>query len=196
MKRYVAVCVAALAISGCFEKGQQDDGLAKAVSGIESTEISTNSPDLTVKSWWRVKDAGAIMYIEACKSYMKTEAPYVAKLSELSTSDIHSGRNCSGAPDTFDRQITKVDVQSDTRAVVMARIRNTTPPDEGAVLTEEDKARKEAGEAFQYVLERKDSSAEWRIAQVSNMPSWARDWEVLFKKPQPSTNRWVYESQQ
>lgn len=196
MKRFAAVSLAALAISGCLEKSQQDEGLAKAVAGIERSDVSANSPDVAVKSWWRVKDAGAVMYVEACKSLVKTEAPYLAKLSELSTPDIYSGRNCSKTPDTFDRQITKVEVQSDTRAIVMAQIRNTTPPDEGAVLSEDDKARKEAGEAFQYVLERNGIGEDWKIAKVSNMPSWARDWEVLFKKPKPSTNRWVYESQQ
>ena len=196
MKHMALVIASTLMIGGCFEAKEPDKGLAQATKNVETTEVSSNSPDVTVKSWWRVKDAGVVMYIEACKGYMRAEAPYLAKLAELSTPEIYNGRECPKIPDTYDRQITKVDVQSDTRAVVMARIRNTTPPDEGAALTEEEKSRKESGEAYQYVLERKDSSSDWKIAQVSNMPSWARDWQVVFKKPEPSTNRWVFEHQQ
>lgn len=196
MKRFVAVSLTALTLAGCLEKGQQDEALLKAVNAVENTEVKRNSPDMTVKSWWRVKDAGVAMYIEECRARVKVEAPLFAKLSELSTPDIYNDRECSKAPDTYDRQITNVDVQSDTRAVVTAKIVNTTPPDEGAVLSDEDRKRKEAGDAYQYVLERKDSGSEWKIAQVSNMPSWSRDWEVLFKKPAPSSNRWVLDFQQ
>jgi len=196
MKRFLAVSLAAFFLSGCLEKGQQEEGLTKAISAVERTEISRNSPDMTVKSWWRLKDAVAVLDLEECKARMKHAAPYFAKMSELSTPDIYEYRNCSKAPDTYDRRITNVDVQSDTRAVVAAHISNTTAPDEGATLSAEDRKKKEEGDAYQYVLERVDAASEWKISQVSNMPSWSSEWRVVFKKPEPSSNRWVFDYQQ
>ena len=196
MKRFLAISLSALALTGCLEKGEQSEGLAKAISAIEKTEINRNSPDMTVKSWWRVKDAGVALYLEECKERMKIEGPLFSKISELSTPEIYSDRECSKSPDTYDREITNVDVQSDTRAVVTARISNTTPPDPGATLSDKDQKTKEAGDAYQYILERKDAASEWKIAQVLTMTSWSREWRSVFKKPDPSTNRFVFEYQQ
>lgn len=196
MKRFLAVSLSALALAGCLEKSEKNEGLAKAVSAIEKTEINRNSPDMTVKSWWRVKDAGIALYLEGCKERLKVEAPLYSKLSELSTPEIYTDRACSDVPDTYEREITNVDVQSDTRAVVTARISNTTPPEPGAELSDKDRKSKEAGDAYQYVLERKDSASGWKIAQVSTMATWSREWRSIFKKPEPSSNRWVFEFQQ
>lgn len=196
MKRFLVVSLAALALSGCLDKGGLGDGVTKAISAIEQTEINRNSPDMTVKSWWRVKDAAVTLYLEECKERLKVEEPLFSKLSDLSTPEIYSDRECAKSPDTYDREIIKVDVQSDTRAVVTARISNSTPPEPGAELSDKDRMSKEAGEGYQYVLERKDSASEWKISQVSTMPSWSREWKSIFKKPEPSSNRWVFEYQQ
>lgn len=196
MNRILAISLSTLALAGCLEKGEKSEGLAKAKNAIEKIEVTRNSPDMTVKSWWRVKDASMDLYLEECKERMKVEDPVFKKLSELSTPDIYTGRECNNSPDTYDREITKVDVQSDTRALVYARISNTTPPDEGAVLSEKDRKRKEEGEGYQYVLERKDANAEWKISQVSNSTYWSPEWKSVFKKPEPSSNKYVFEYQQ
>ncbi|MCE0778945.1 hypothetical protein [Pseudomonas sp. NMI542_15] len=193
MKRLVLVTATALVLGGCYEEKATGDGLAQAISAVGRTEVSNNSPDVAVKSWWRAKDSGAALQAEICKNNLKLAAPYFEKLSELSTDDVYNERSCGQTPPLFERQITKVEVQSDTRAVVTAQIKNVTPPEEGAVLDADDKKAKEAGEPFQYVLERKDVSSSWKISQVSRYPSYARAWEQIFKKPEPSTNRWVYE---
>ncbi|MFD2641867.1 hypothetical protein [Pseudomonas japonica] len=196
MKQYVVISLAAVVLSGCLDKSEQNAALATSINAIASMEVNKKSPDMAVKSWWRLKDAGAAMFVEACKNYVSMQGPYLDKLSELSTPDIYSDPSCSETADAFDRQITKVDVQSDTRAVVMAQIRNTTPPEAGAELTGDDRKRKEAGEAFQYVLERSDSKADWKISEVSTRSSWAGDWDRIFQKPTPVSNSWVYNAQQ
>ncbi len=196
MKKFLAISLSALALAGCLEKVEKNEGLAKATSAIEKIEVNRNSPDMTVKSWWRVKDASMAVYLEECRERLKVEEPIFKKLSELSTPEIHSDRDCNNSPDTYDRNITNVDVQSDTRAVVTARIINTTPPDQGASLSDKDRKEKEAGDAYQYILERKDAASGWKIAQVMTMSSWSREWRSIFKKPEPSNNRFVFEYQQ
>ena len=193
MKKLVAVGAITMALSGCFDKGAADDGLAKAISAVNAIEVENNSPDISVKSWWRVKDSSAVVNGEICKSNLKLASPYFEKLTQLSTGDLSTKGRCDVKPTAFDRQITKVDVQSDTRAVVTAQIKNVSPPEEGAILDDDDKKAKETGEPFQYVLERRDTKSGWKISKISNFPSYARDWQEVYKKHEPSTNRYVYD---
>lgn len=193
MQRLIVVSAIAMALAGCFEKKATDDSLSKAIDSVTRAEVGNNSPDVAVKSWWRAKDAGTLLQFEICKNNLKLASPYFEKLSELSTDELYKERSCGTTTPSFDRQITKVEVQSDTRAVVIAQIRNVTPPEDGAFLDSDDKKAKEAGEPFQYVLERKDTQSGWKIAQVYRYPSYSRSWEQVYKKPEPSSNRWVNE---
>ncbi len=194
MQRLTIIGMAALALAGCFDKGPADEGLAKAVGVVSAIEAANNSPDVAVKSWWRIKDASAVIRIEVCKNNLKLAAPYFAKLSQLAEKQLISEGECEKTPLVFDRQITKVDVQSDTRAVVTAHVRNATPPEDGATLDAEAKKTKEAGEPFQYVLERPDTKSGWMITKISSFSSYTKDWRDAYPKAEPSDNRYVYGS--
>jgi hypothetical protein len=192
MMRFVILGMLAIGLSGCFDKPPTEEGIAKALGAVDAIDAANNSPDVTVKSWWRVKDAAMAVRIEICKNDLKLAAPYFDKLSRLSSNELYSSDSCASEPLIFDRQITKVDVQSETRAVVTARIRNATPPEEGAELDTNAMKAKEAGEPFQYVLERKDSKNGWKITEIASFPSYAKDWEDVSPKAKPSNNRYVY----
>ncbi|WP_099601868.1 hypothetical protein [Pseudomonas sp. 2995-1] len=195
MKRLIMLGVVAASLSGCLDKDDSGNRLIKAVESVVAIEVANNSPDAAVKSWWHIKDMSRPMYTEFCKHNQKVASPYFSKLSQLAASEFIDEGECGSTPPlTFDRQITKVEVQSDTRAVVLARIKNTTPPDPGAVLDADAKKTKEAGEPFQYVLERKDVNSGWKITKVSSMPSYAKDWRDAYPKSEPSNNRFVYGS--
>ncbi|WP_278405806.1 hypothetical protein [Pseudomonas rhodesiae] len=194
MKRLIIIGAAALILSGCFDREQTAGGLARAVSAVGAIEAANNSPDVTVKSWWRVKDASANIRIEVCKSNLKVAAPYFGKLSQLAEGRLITEGECEKTPLVFDRQITKVEVQSDTRAVVTAHIKNATPPEDGAVLDAEAKKSKEDGEPFQYVLERQDTKSGWKITKISSFSSYTKDWRDAYPKDEPSNNRYVYGS--
>lgn len=192
MKRLMVMGVISVALSGCFEKGPTDGGLAKSLSTVGAIEAANNSPDITVKSWWRVKDASMAVRVEVCKNDLRLAATYFEKLAKLSSNDLYNSDSCALAPLSFDRQIAKVDVQSDTRAVVTAHIKNVTPPEDGAKFDTDDKKAKEAGEPFRYLLERNDAKSGWQITKIESFPSYARDWQDVSEKPVPSNNRYVY----
>ncbi|MFJ4397478.1 hypothetical protein [Pseudomonas sp. NPDC089396] len=196
MKFYLAVPVIAFALAGCIEKEAGDDGFAKAVSAVSEVKINAESPDMAVKSWWRLRDAEIALDNELCQYGLKRAKNYSQKVSELSTEEIFTGPRCPKSVMTFDRKITNVEVQSDTRAVVTAQITNTTAPEDGASLDYDDRKAKEQGDPFRYVLEREGKEGKWKISQVLNMPSYARKWEEVFKQPAPLNNRWVYENYQ
>lgn len=192
MKRLMMVLVIPMALSGCFEKAPANEGLARSINAVGSIETANNSPDATVKSWWIVKDASAEVRIELCRNNLKLAEPFFEKLSQLSADSLLGKGECGKKPPSFDRQIKKVDIQSETRAVVTAHIKNVTPPEEGAVLDDDAKRYKEAGEPFQYLLERKDAKSGWKITKIASFPSYASDWKDVYEKPAPSNNRYVY----
>lgn len=196
MKRFFVFGAAFAALSGCLDKDPAENRLAKAMESVASIETFSNSPDAAVKSWWRIKDASALASIEVCKNNQRLAEPVFKKLSTLSDDDFVGRRKCGEAPLSFDRQITKVEVQSETRAVVFSRIKNITPSESGSVLNEEAKKAKDAGEPFQYVLERKDSASGWKITKIASVPFYATQWRDVNEKPTPSTNQYVYGSYQ
>ena len=183
-------------LAGCLDQGKMPEGLAKATKEAEALKNADNSPDATVKSWWAAKDAAMRIDSQICFEYVRMQSPASEKLLELATSEISVERACDGHVFIFDREITKVEIESDTRAIVKTTIKNITPPDPGAVLDDSDVKAKAKGQPFRYTLERKNSSAGWSISRIDTFPSYARDWERTHEKPQPSTNRYVYDKYQ
>lgn len=183
-------------LAGCLDEGKRSEGLVNATKQAEEVVIATNSPDAAVKSWWSVKDAGMLLDREACYEYERLKSPTIEKLKSLASSDLPIGKVCIDDLLSFDRKITKVKIESDTRAVVMAVIKNSTPPEPGAELGDRDREAKELGEQYRYTLERKDTSSYWQISRIENFPSYARDWQDAYTKPTPSNNRYVYEQLQ
>lgn len=183
--------VLAMSLAGCLDEGKPD-GLAKATKDVEGIVIAANSPDAAVKSWWAVKDAGIRLDREICSEYLKMADPRDKKLGALAADSLHFHAECS-VTHSYERKIAKVDIESDTRAVVSAVIKNIEPPEPGAEMDESDKKAKEAGERYRYTLERGKSTDGWKIASIERLPSYARDWQEAYSKPKPSNNQYVYE---
>lgn len=78
------------------------------------------------------------------------------------------------------RTIQEVKVESESRAVVIANIRNTTPIPAGAQPDKYDTERREHGELFRYVLEKSGTS--WQIAEVymrDELRLYGGDWRKI-----------------
>lgn len=194
--RILIGAVAVMLLAGCLDENKRSDGLTSATKQTEGIQIAANSPDAAIKSWWAVKDAGMNLDREICFEYTKMKSAATDKLKSLASDDLPMGRDCFQDILSFDRKIAKVEVESDTRAVVLATIKNTTPPESGAEMSDSDRKAKESGERYRYTLERKDSASNWKISRIENYPSYARDWQDAYTKPKPSNNQYVYEQLQ
>jgi hypothetical protein len=181
-------CLAA-SLQGCIDKEVKNDKLAEAKASIKAVKVLNNSPDNAVKSWWLIKDAGMLLGQEQCKQYVSDQADYSEKLRSVSDMPPQP-RECLA--ESFERSIVKVDVESETRALVYARIVNTTPPEPGSVPTDADAQRKKQGDKYRYTLGRSDKSAGWVITLVENFPSWERDWTNVNPKQSPSTHSYIH----
>jgi hypothetical protein len=186
--------VLAMSLAGCLDESKPD-GLAKATKDVEGIVIAANSPDAAVKSWWAVKDAGIRLDREICAEYQKSTAPVNDKLRGLASEAFPFFEKCS-VTHAYERKIAKVEVESETRAVVSAVIKNVEPPEPGAEYDDSDRKAKESGERFRYTLERQKATDGWRISSIEHFPSYARDWEEAYSKRKPSNNRYIFEQLQ
>jgi hypothetical protein len=86
--------------------------------------------------------------------------------------------------DNFERDIQEVKTESETRAIVFAKITNVTPLAAGAELDSYDKKWRSEGFRYKYLVEK--TSAGWKISQVyrydeSNKYVNKDPWEGLYK---------------
>jgi hypothetical protein len=187
-------------LAGCGEpaKIQQESAVNKAVKAISDFKPNLSSPDFAVKSWWQAKDLQRNLAGSYCLDNNIIESDKVAsgKLKEIASEDLPFERDCNPDVTRFERNITRVDVQSETRAVVSAVIKNASAPESGAHLTTAAESRKDAGSPFRYILTRKDKSNGWRVESVEQMPSWKNTWEKVYTRREPSDNSYVYDRYQ
>ncbi|PZP91144.1 MAG: hypothetical protein DI587_36340 [Variovorax paradoxus] len=76
---------------------------------------------------------------------------------------------------TFDRTIEEVKVESESRAVVLVRIKNTTPLIPTEVPDKWDTEKRSKGDLYRYVLEKAGDN--WRVAEVWEFADYISTWE-------------------
>lgn len=130
--------------------------------------IELSSPDQAVKTWWRFIDMKALADMNTClKEVANAPSTYLAYLPSIAQSDVL--RTFTLDPtmcsiDVYSRDIQEVKMESETRALVFALIKNISPPPLGADPDEHDSKSRQDGSRFKYVLEK--TSQGWKVSQV------------------------------
>lgn len=187
MRKIATVFLAAFLLAGCDESNGAQG--IEHLSSVAEVEVSAISPDAAVKSWWRLRDAETKDIKERCEIAMNKSSAQV-RLRDLSSGDalkVIETRNPCLLTD-YHRDILNVDIQSDTRAVVLAKITNITAPEDGVTLTFSELEEKEKGEELRYLLERDAVTGPWKVAQIYYFSTYREDWVPVFKKPDPDKN--------
>lgn len=146
------------------EKSNQEKS---AEAGIKNVSIETTSPDLAVKSWWKILDLRAHETSKLCKQQVeKDEEPssaYFRKIAQgAALKDKIETSLCES--DAYKREILKVETESETRAVIFTLIKNVTPIPVGAEPDDTDKKLREEGFQFKYLVEK--TLEGWKVSQV------------------------------
>jgi hypothetical protein len=184
------VLMGALFAAGCSQKTEQTPEQRKLTELTESIQAFTpkqNTPDMAVKSWWEAKDLSLKQMMAACELVESHASELEGKLGAMAGAGIRTETSC-GAADKYQRVIEDVQVQSETRAVILARAKNVAPPDEGASTDSSDQRIKDTGVALRYTLERPDDKAPWKIASIEAKPSYSTNWEPVQEKRNPSNH--------
>lgn len=89
---------------------------------------------------------------------------------------------------TYSREITNVDMQTDTRAIVTVRIRNTSPIPPGAVVEDWHAKERRDGDEYRYHMEKHPDG--WKITQVESWEDYNKAWRSLYGRP-PTVPTWT-----
>jgi hypothetical protein len=130
--------------------------------------VLRDTPDHALRSFWATRDAVAArvyaLNLRTNQMYREAQAPLAPYLDDRIESAFISDPY---VPEKYAREIIEVDQQTDSRAVIVAVIRNVTPIPEGATpLDFQTKARKQ-GDRYRYLLNRDaggwyiEGSARW-----------------------------------
>lgn len=168
------VLVAACTRGAAVPSASQADGGLPTLRGldyaavIDTVSLDTKTPDHALRSWWHWTEVNdSLMSAERrLPDVARERSRLQTRLGAILTSDaLAEARNgASPTPEQIRREIIEVKNESDTRAVVLARITNITPVPPSATPTEYDIKRRRDGELFRYIFDR--DSTGWKLAQV------------------------------
>lgn len=154
-------------------------------ASVAKVPVDTSTPDKTLKSYWAVSDLVRRKKHEIYRQFIEKFADASAEISAVTMNALANESSVNQSPlETFSRDILEVKVESESRAVIIAVIKNSTPIPPGAELTNWNEKHRINGDRYRYIFE-KDQSG-WRVAEVwgwSNYPN--PDW----KKMRPSDGK-------
>src|SRR5579875_1877887 len=159
-------------------------------------QVELGSPDLAVKTWWKIRDEIEAESSDSCAKFSKEhEASETTNDTRLvTTGPAHVGQQpVPCAADTYSREIKEVKVESRTRAVVLANIKPSTPLPQGATPDSTDLQNRERGFPYKYVLSK--IGRDWKIEQIYRYENLGDGdpWRPVFAEtPSPRIHSYVY----
>lgn len=174
--RRICLWIVPFLVSSCARV----EGPARASkSPTVSMTMDTSTPDKALKSYWAVRDMirdkRHELAVENLARYQALDSAMDAVADGALREEFAAKAN---PPETFSRDIIDLKVESESRAVAVARIKNTTPVPAGAEMNSYAEAKRRDGERYKYVLEK--SQAGWRVAEI---------WEEKTTDPVPDWNK-------
>jgi hypothetical protein len=143
-------------------------------------QIELGTPDKALKSYWAVRDSvrGKMRELGIqIKEQIKAAEAQMNAVAEGSLLEYSNSRDAAPL-ETFARDIIDVKVESESRAVVTAVIKNTTPIPVGAEVSKFDEERRRDGERYKYVLEK--TQAGWRVSEIWSWETYpSSDWKKM-----------------
>ena len=184
----------ALLITGCNQNNAIDKTPKNIASEnktpvalVETLVFDISSPDKAVKSWWKFIDLAEKSTNAECEKQRAQPLEYLTNLPKIAQEETLKALSPSPFPcieDIYEREIQEVKIETETRAIVFAKLKNITPIPEGATPDEYDVRFRSEGERAKYLLEK--SAEGWKISQVYKFDKYAsrlnRDtWEKTYK---------------
>lgn len=173
------------ALAACGNQTSPSSVATSSASDSGKIELQMGSPDQTVKTWWKIRDVAEQDAQRQCKSgadHYKNGAEY-RYANQIVTGP--AAINIQPADGhcilkSYKREIIEVKVESDTRAVVLARIKANTPIPQGQHLSEHEAKWREEGLGYKYILEK--IGKDWKISQLYSLESGLREeWKPFFE---------------
>ncbi|MDR0274126.1 MAG: hypothetical protein LBI48_02060 [Burkholderiaceae bacterium] len=168
--KFVATAIALVAafLAGC---GQSTSSAPSSASTVTQptppakVQIDLSTPDKALKSYWAVKDSVRAVSVELISKFDSDMKPYRKQVNAVTSEAItNSFFVVDNVFETFSRDIIKVDVESESRAVIFVVIRNTTAIPTGVKPSDDEEKRRRDGERYKYVVER--DKTDWKVSEI------------------------------
>jgi hypothetical protein len=174
MRKLLQPLILIALISACSRPAEP---VTSAIPGVAIAPIDLSTPDRAIKSYWAVRDKVRHAHYEMLRRSID-----VYRSAEKEIGSVSGGALARSfawdviATPNFGRDILDVKVESESRAIVIAVIKNTTPLPAGAEVSKFDEERRRDGERYRYVLE-KDASG-WKVSEIWAWERYPRpDWK-------------------
>lgn len=215
-----ATVISLVLVAGCSPKlstqsSQVSSEKSHQIQATSLPEVDLRSPDTVVKSWWALTEwmrdhEASIWSKDAITSSFKD---YLHKMDSLGTgdfksytqkgiSDIESLGKQNGIKRIHKFDILEVKNESETRAMVIAKVRNITPIPSGMKLDKGEQEDRDYGRDLKFIVEKTPEG--WRLSQgwerdqsriaLAKLDgtkdveerSWHKEWEVKPQSNEPS----------
>ena len=146
-----------------------DAAASRAGFSKDSIRADLTTPDRALKSYWRYRDEVGRSDVARVQQWLASpeHATIAAQRVLVMSGDAREAEEqieASYRQDLVTREIVEVKAESESRATILARLRNVTPAPAGATLDDWTSKRRRDGTPIRYVLE-KDSTG-WHIVQA------------------------------
>jgi hypothetical protein len=158
--------------------------------------VDLSTPDRALRTYWHIKaladtlgapaDTAAVRY----RDWRRADTVLARIYAGDALAEYRRVRNGQPRP-RYLREILAVDPETETRATVLARIRNVTPIPSGAAPDEYTARRRAEGDVYRYVFER--DAEGWKLVQVLTRPyPGDSTWDAYFQAEDLSVPTWTY----
>ena len=156
----------------------------RKVSSVK-VNLDLSTPDKALKSYWAVRDSVRSKQVELFAQNKEVYQSAAAQMSEVADGVLAKSFSFDIIPlEIFSRDLLDVKVESESRAVIIAVIKNSTPIPAGAEMSEFDEERRRDGERYRYILEKNQTG--WRVSEVWEWSTYPSD---AWKKIKPDDGK-------
>ncbi|MFZ6721719.1 hypothetical protein [Undibacterium sp. Ji49W] len=203
MKKISILLLTALALSACDQKSNVPAGPSTATATapataapassapapaptkaaeVETVQLDMSTPDRALKSYWQVRDQIRTKDTLLQNARLQESIDQQKQLPDVATSALTANwKSKLWTPETFTRDIMEVKLESESRAIIIVNMKNSTPIPAGAEIEKIEENYRRNGENYRYVLE-KDQQG-WKVAEIWEKPSYQKTWSKSYPKP-------------
>ncbi len=167
MKIFLSAIALTIGLAACTDQASTNATQAGAATTVPAAPVAdTSTPDRTVKSLWALLDWHAtIIRAQVERDKQSPNEQALQKLwGQVAVPAIGEGKNKPYPKELIGRTILQANIETETRAIVIAEVKNETPIPPGATPTATELKVRSEGERVKYVLEKNGSS--WQVAEV------------------------------
>lgn len=178
-KLILQVIVISLTVVGCNKAPEQ---VTTQHASSQPVQVDMSTPDKAIKSYWSVRDAVRKSQDDIFRRSIESYRNASAQFEDVLTGELAKAWSTKPSSfETFERDILDVKIETESRAIVTAVIRNTSPIPAGADVSRFVEQRRLAGERYRYVLEKTGSA--WKVSEIWFWDEYVkRDWSKKYPR--------------